>query len=76
MQITPVIVVINLMYKLVVNPKRLLIADSFGCLYAVHQIVPLYLSPLKVFQINPLAHYLHHIFRLLHKNHLERQEIN
>ena len=73
---TPVIVVTNLMPETVVHPKRLLIAESLGCLEAVHKIVSSCLSPLKVFQSHPLAHYLHHIVRLLHTHHLERQATN
>ena len=72
----PVIFVINLVSELIVNPEWLLIAESIGCLDAVHKIVPPCLSPLKVVESNPLAHYLHHIVRLLHTYHLGRQAIN
>ena len=74
--IPPVIVVINLMSDPVVNPKRLLIAESIGCLDAAHKIVPPCLSPLKVVQSNPLANYINPIVRLLNTHHLERQAIN
>ena len=48
-----VIFVINLMFELVVHPKRLLIAYIRGCLDAAHKIVPPCLSPLKVVQSHP-----------------------
>ena len=73
---SPVIFVINLMSELVVHPKRLLTEESLGCLDAVHKIVPPCLPPLKVVQIHPLAHYIHHIVRFLHTHHLERKVIN
>ena len=72
----PVIVVVNLMSELVVHPERLLIAETLGFIDAVHKIVPPCFPPFKVVQSHPLAHYLHHIVRFLHTNHLESQAIN
>ena len=64
------------MSELLVHPKRLLIEESLGCLDSIHKIVPPCLSPLKVVQSRPLAHYIHRIVRFFHTHHLESQSIN
>ena len=64
------------MSELLVHPERLLIAESLGCLDAVHNIVLPCLSALKVVKGHTLAHYLHEIVQFLCTHHLERQVIN